>query len=78
VTLAVVAVAAEAETDAGAPGTVAGVTGAEAADAEDEPTALLATTLYVYAVPFDRPVTSHETAGAVAVQVPATVTPSGA
>jgi hypothetical protein len=40
-------VEAEAETDAGAPGTVAGVTGADAADADDEPTALLATTLYV-------------------------------
>jgi hypothetical protein len=38
-------VEAEAETDAGAPGTVAGVTGAEAADAEEEPIALLATTL---------------------------------
>jgi hypothetical protein len=74
----VVAVEAEAETDAGAPGTVAGVTAADAADAADEPTALLATTLYVYAVPFVSGETKQETAGAVAVQVPATVVPSGA
>lgn len=47
VTLAVVAVEAVAETDAGAPGTVAGVTAADEADAVEEPTALLATTLYV-------------------------------
>jgi hypothetical protein len=47
VTLAVVAVEAEADTEVGAPGTVAGVTGAEAVDAADEPSALFATTLYV-------------------------------
>jgi hypothetical protein len=44
---AVVAVAAVAETDAGAPGTVAGVTGADETDVVDDPIALLATTLYV-------------------------------
>jgi hypothetical protein len=44
---AVVAEAADAETLAGAPGTVAGVTAAEATEAADEPIALFATTLYV-------------------------------
>jgi hypothetical protein len=78
VTEADVAVEAVADTEAGAPGTVAGVTAADAAEADDAPLALFATTLYVYAVPFVRPVTWQEVAGAVAVQVPATVTPSGA
>jgi hypothetical protein len=77
VTDADVAVAADAVTEAGAPGTVAGVTAADATDALEPPLALFATTLYVYAVPLVSPVTSHEVAGAVAVQVPATVTPSG-
>jgi hypothetical protein len=78
VTDADVAVAAEADTVAGAPGTVAGVTAADATDALEPPLTLFATTLYVYAVPLVSPVTSHVVAGAVAVQVPATVTPSGA
>ena len=42
-----VAVAAEAVTDAGAPGTVAGVTGDDATDAADVPIPLVAVTLYV-------------------------------
>jgi len=43
----------------GAPGTVDGVAGAEAADTGPEPTALVATTVNVYAVPLVRPVTSQ-------------------
>ena len=44
---------------AGAPGTVIGVTDAEAADARLEPMALFALTVNVYAVPFVSPVTLH-------------------
>ena len=51
-----------ATTDVGAPGTVAGVAGAELADAGLIPTAFLATTLITYAVPLIRPVTVHEVA----------------
>jgi hypothetical protein len=40
----------------GAPGTVAGVTAAEAAEAGPVPTALIAETVKVYAVPFVKPV----------------------
>jgi hypothetical protein len=47
VTDADVAVAAVADTEAGAPGTVAGVTAAEATDAAEPPLMLFATTLYV-------------------------------
>ena len=47
VTDADVAVAAIADTEAGAPGTVAGVTAADATDALDPPLTLFATTLYV-------------------------------
>ena len=43
----------------GAPGTVAGVTLFEAADAAPGPTALVASTVKVYAVPLARPVTLH-------------------
>ncbi len=43
-------------TAVGAEGTVAGVTGAEATDGEDEPNMLDATTVKVYAWPFVRPV----------------------
>jgi hypothetical protein len=42
----------------GVPGTVAGVTEFEAAEAVPVPTALVAVTLKVYAVPFVRPVTT--------------------
>src|SRR5712691_6817563 len=41
----------------GAPGTVAGVTALEAADAGPVPTALVAVTVNVYLSPLDRPVT---------------------
>jgi hypothetical protein len=53
----------------GAPGTFAGVTEVDAADAALLPIAAFATTLKVYAVPFVSPVTTHEVAGAVAVHV---------
>src|SRR4051812_49828747 len=43
----------------GAPGTVAGVTLFEADDAAPVPTALVAVTVNVYAVPFVRPATVH-------------------
>jgi hypothetical protein len=46
-TVAVVALVADAVIEAGAPGTVAGTTGADAADGTELPIALLATTLYV-------------------------------
>ena len=42
----------------GAPGTADGVTRFETADGEPEPTALAATTVNVYAVPFVSPVTT--------------------
>jgi hypothetical protein len=45
-----------AETLVGAPGTVAGVTALDADDAELVPTAFVAVTVNVYAVPFVRPV----------------------
>jgi hypothetical protein len=53
----------------GAPGTDAGVVGDDTADAALLPIDAFATTLKVYAVPFVSPVTTHEVAGAVAVQV---------
>ena len=49
----------------GAPGTVAGVTLLEAADAGPAPTAFVAVTVNVYAVPLARPVTVMEVQGAV-------------
>ena len=49
----------------GAPGSVAGVTAAEAADAEPVPTALVALTVNVYEVPLVRPDTVHESAPVV-------------
>ena len=53
----------------GAPGTVNGVTGDDAAEAVLLPSDALVTAVNVYAVPFVSPVTTHEVAGAVAVQV---------
>jgi hypothetical protein len=47
VTEADVAVAADADAEAGAPGTVAGATAADATDALEPPLTLFATTLYV-------------------------------
>src|ERR687883_605476 len=64
------ALPAVAVTAVGAPGTVAGVTLFDASDAALVPTALVAVTVKLYAVPFVRPVT-------VAV-VGTTVLPSGA
>ena len=49
-------------------GTVAGITAADAVDADDENKPLLAVALKVYAVPFVKPVTTHEVAPPVAVQ----------
>jgi hypothetical protein len=45
------------DTPVGAPGTADGVTGAEAAESAPVPTALIAATVNVYAVPFVSPVT---------------------
>lgn len=55
----------------GAPGTVAGVTGAEAADAAEVPPAFVAVAVNVYAVPLVRPVTSQDPDSPVTVHVPA-------
>ena len=56
----------------GVPGAVAagvGLTEPDAADAPDVPEAFVAVAENVYAVPFVRPVTVHEVAGLVTVQV---------
>jgi hypothetical protein len=50
-------------TAVGAPGTVAGVTAADATDAGPVPTALVAVTVNVYAVPLERPGTTIEVHG---------------
>jgi len=47
-------------TPVGAPETVAGMIEAEASDAEEEPTALFATTVNTYAVPLVRRVTVQD------------------
>ena len=57
-------------TAVGAPGTVAGVTLLEAADAGPVPIALVAVTVKVYAVPFVRPVTVIGLDAPVAVMLP--------
>ena len=54
----------------GVPGTVAGVTLLDAADAAPVPIAFVALTVKVYAVPFVRPVTVIGLAAPVAVIVP--------
>jgi len=54
----------------GAPGTVAGVTGADGADAAEVPPAFVAAAVNMYAVPFDRPVTSQDPDSPVTVHVP--------
>ena len=51
------------------PGTVAGVTAGEAAEAAPAPLAFVAFTVNVYAVPFASPVTAHDVAGGVAAHV---------
>jgi hypothetical protein len=53
----------------GAPGTVAGVTPFDAADAAPVPSAFVAATVNVYAVPFVRPATVIAVHGAVHVPV---------
>ena len=55
----------------GAPGTVTGVTGADGADADEVPPALVAVAVNVYAVPLVRPVTSQDPDSPVTVHVPA-------
>ena len=52
----------------GAPGTVAGLTELDAADKPDVPTELVAVVLKKYAVPFVKPVTTHEPDAPVTVQ----------
>ena len=56
-------------TDVGAPGTVAGVTALDAADAGLVPRAFVAVTVKVYAVPFVKPVTVTEVVGGLPVTV---------
>ena len=55
---------------AGAVGTVAGMTGAEAADGEPAPAASVAVTVNVYEVPLVRPDTVHEVVAEVQVFAP--------
>ena len=62
-----------ATTAVGAPGTVFGATGVtavEAAEATELPTAFVATTVKVYAVPFVNPVTFMGEVAPVAVMLP--------
>ena len=59
----------------GAPGTVAGVTLLEAADAGPVPIALVAVTVKVYTVPFVRPVTVIGLDAPVAVILPGVMSP---
>ena len=54
----------------GAPGTVSGVTDADAPDAPEVPPVFVAAAVNVYAVPFVRPVTSHDPDSPVTVHVP--------
>ena len=56
VTARLLAIPLTATTPVGLPGTVAGVTGCELADARPEPTTFLAITLITYGVPLVRPV----------------------
>ncbi len=53
----------------GAAGTGTGVVAPDAVDAVEVPAEFVAVTVKVYAVPFVRPVTTHEVAGAVALQL---------
>ena len=59
-----------AATDTGAPGTVRGVTGADAALAGPAPAALEAVAVKVYAVPLVKPVTVHEVEAVEQVRPP--------
>ena len=58
-------------TQAGTPGTPAGVTDADAAEAAEEPTLFVAVAVNVYAVPFARPLTSQDPDAPGTVHVPA-------
>jgi hypothetical protein len=53
----------------GTPGGASGVTEFEAADDPDVPVVFVAVVVNVYAMPFVRPVTTHEVAGEVTVHV---------
>jgi hypothetical protein len=53
----------------GASGAFAGVIELEAVEARESPLALVAFTVKVYAVPFDKPETIQEVVGALTVQV---------
>ena len=57
------------DTPVGAPGTVRGVTAADAMDAAEAPSGFVALTVNVYPVPLVNPDTVHEVVGAVAVHV---------
>jgi hypothetical protein len=57
-------------TAVGAPGTVDGVTAAEADEAAPVPDAFVAVTVNVYEVPFVRPVTVHDVDAVVHVNEP--------
>lgn len=69
VTVADVAPATTAVGVGGVPGAAIGLTLFDAVEAEEVPEALVAVALNVYAVPFVRPVTVHDVAGLVTVQV---------
>jgi hypothetical protein len=56
--------------EVGAPGTVAGVTAEDVSEAAPSPTALVAMTVKVYAVPFVRPETMIGEAEPVPVKLP--------
>ena len=56
-------------TSVGASGALAGVIELEAVDARESPLALLALTVKVYAIPFDKPEMLQDVAGAFTVHV---------
>jgi hypothetical protein len=58
----------DAEVIVGAPGTVAGVTDADAVEESDRATPLYAVAVNVYAVPLSRGEIEHDVAGALTVQ----------
>ena len=57
-------------TEVGAPGTVDGVTAADAVEAAPVPDTFVAVTVNVYEVPFVRPATVHEVVAVVHVNEP--------
>jgi hypothetical protein len=60
-------------TPVGTFGIVDGVTAEDADDSEDVPIPFVAVALKVYGVPLVKPLTIHVVAGAIEVQVPATL-----